>query len=104
MREGDDSNDTDFEAHRHASRSAMSAERRAFLKSGFAATSGAAALATAGISVVPPNLERFQPDWNKTRPRPSLIVSCYPWISTPEGWLGVSSQDENALTQSPAAR
>src|SRR3954447_24231714 len=42
-------------------------------------------------------LERFQPDWNKTRPRPSLIVSCYPWISTPEGWLGVSSQDENAL-------
>jgi hypothetical protein len=43
MREGDDSNDTDFEAHRHASRSAMSAERRAFLKSGFAATSGAVA-------------------------------------------------------------
>src|SRR3954452_7681186 len=46
---------------------------------------------------LPRKLERFQPDWNKTRPRPSLIVSCYPWISTPEGWLGVSSQDENAL-------
>src|SRR4051794_32521455 len=51
-------------------------------------------------------LERFQPDWNKTRPRPSLIVSCYPWISTPEGWLGVSSQDENALAKpaSPSRR
>jgi hypothetical protein len=56
MREGDDSNDTDFEAHRHASRSAMSAERRAFLKSGFAATSGAVALATARISFLPPTL------------------------------------------------
>src|SRR3954452_8086198 len=51
------------------------------------------------LAAKPPGLERFQPDWNKTRPRPSLIVSCYPWISTPEGWLGVSSQDENALAR-----
>src|SRR3954453_6421773 len=28
-------------------------------------------------------LERFQPDWNKTRPRPSLVVRCYSWISIP---------------------
>jgi hypothetical protein len=56
MCKGDGPNCVDFEAHRQAHRSALSAERRAFLKSGFAATSGAAALATTGISLVPPAL------------------------------------------------
>jgi hypothetical protein len=56
MCQGDDPNCTDFETHRQAYRSTLSAERRAFLKSGFAATSGAAALATAGISLVSPVL------------------------------------------------
>jgi hypothetical protein len=51
MCQGDDPNCVDFEIHK-AYRSALSAERRAFLKSGFAATSGAAALATTGISLV----------------------------------------------------
>src|SRR3954470_6358305 len=55
------------------------------------------------LAAKPPGLERFQPDWKKPPPRPSLIVSCYPWISTPEGWLGVSSQDENALVHRAAA-
>jgi acetamidase/formamidase len=56
MCQGDDPNCVDFETHKKAYRSALSAERRAFLKSGFAATSGAAALATTGILLVSPAL------------------------------------------------
>jgi len=45
MCQGDDPACADFEKHRLDFRAGMAKERRAFLKSGFAATSGAAALA-----------------------------------------------------------
>jgi len=56
MCKGDDPDCTDFKKHRFEFRSAMAKERRAFLKSGFAATGGAAALATTGISLISPAL------------------------------------------------
>lgn len=56
MCQGDDPNCSEFEKHRLDFRTGMAKERRAFLKSGFAATGGAAALATSGISLVSPAL------------------------------------------------
>ena len=56
MCQGDDPACAEFEKHQLDFRTGMAKERRAFLKSGFAATSGAAALATAGISLVSPAL------------------------------------------------
>jgi acetamidase/formamidase len=56
MCQGDDPNCPAFEKHRLDFRGGMAKERRAFLKSGFAATSGAAVLATTGISMVSPAL------------------------------------------------
>jgi acetamidase/formamidase len=56
MCQGDDPSCADFEKHRLDFRTGLAKERRAFLKSGFAASGGAAALATAGISLVPPAL------------------------------------------------
>ncbi|WP_217362979.1 acetamidase/formamidase family protein [Roseicella sp. DB1501] len=56
MCQGDDPNCRDFEKHRLDFRTGLAKERRSFLKSGFAASGGAAALATAGISLVPPAL------------------------------------------------
>lgn len=56
MCQGDDPNCSEFEKHRLDFRTGLAKERRAFLKSGFAATSGAAALATTGISLVSPAL------------------------------------------------
>ena len=56
MCKGDDPNCAEFEKHKLDFRNGMAKERRAFLKSSFAATSGAAALATTGISLVSPAL------------------------------------------------
>ena len=56
MCRGDDPDCAEFEKHRLDFRVGMAKERRAFLKSGFAATSGAAALATTGLSLVSPAL------------------------------------------------
>lgn len=53
---GDDPNCGEFERHRAQYRDALSKERRAFLKSTFAATGGAAALAAGGLSLVTPAL------------------------------------------------
>jgi acetamidase/formamidase len=56
MCQGDDPACVDFEKHRLDFRDGLAKERRAFLKSTFAATSGVAALATTGISLVSPAL------------------------------------------------
>src|SRR6195952_4447352 len=56
MCQGDDPKCVDFAKHQLAYRTGMAKERRAFLKSSFAATAGAAALTTAGISLVSPAL------------------------------------------------
>ena len=56
MCKGDDPNCAAFEQHKLDFRTGMAKERRAFLKSTFAATGGAAALATTGISLVSPAL------------------------------------------------
>ncbi|MDO9710909.1 acetamidase/formamidase family protein [Paracraurococcus lichenis] len=56
MCQGDDPTCSEFERHRLDFRTGMAKERRAFLKSGFAASGGAAALATTGISLVSPAL------------------------------------------------
>jgi len=53
---GDDPACAEFEKHRLNFQAGLAKERRAFLKSSFAATGGAAALATAGISLVSPAL------------------------------------------------
>lgn len=53
MCQGDDPNCVDFERHRAALRDDLARERRAFLKSTFVATGGAAALAAGGLSLVP---------------------------------------------------
>jgi acetamidase/formamidase len=53
---GDDPNCAAYEQHLLDFRTGLATERRAFLKSGFAATTGAAALATVGISLVSPSL------------------------------------------------
>ena len=56
MCQGDDPNCAEFERHRLDFRTGLAKERRAFLKSSFAASGGAAALTTAGISLVSPAL------------------------------------------------
>ena len=56
MCKGDDPACTEFETHRLELQAGLAKERRAFLKSGFAATGGVAALATTGISLVSPAL------------------------------------------------
>ena len=56
MCKGDDPACAEFEAHRLSFQADLARERRAFLKSSFAATGGAAALATAGMSLVSPAL------------------------------------------------
>src|SRR5690349_20247683 len=56
MCQGDDPTCSEFERHRLDFRTGMAKERRAFLKSGFVASGGAAALATTGISLVSPAL------------------------------------------------
>ena len=56
MCRGDDPACAEFETHRLDLHAGLAKERRAFLKSSFAATGGAAALATAGISLVSPAL------------------------------------------------
>ena len=56
MCKGDDASCPDFEEHFRAFRGDLDAERRGFLKSSFAATSGAAALAAGGMSLVTPAL------------------------------------------------
>jgi acetamidase/formamidase len=56
MCQGDDPSCADFEKHRLDFRADLAKERRAFLRSGFAATGAAAALSTAGLSLVPPAL------------------------------------------------
>lgn len=53
---GDDPTCAEFGTHRLDLQAGLAKERRAFLKSSFAATGGAAALATAGISLVSPAL------------------------------------------------
>jgi acetamidase/formamidase len=53
MCQGDDPNCADFERHRASLRDDLARERRAFLKSTFVATGGAAALAAGGLSLVP---------------------------------------------------
>ncbi len=55
---GDDPGCAEFEQHRRQFRAEMATERRAFLKSSFAATGGAAALAAGGLSLVSPTLAR----------------------------------------------
>ena len=61
MCRGDDPNRRDFERHRLDVRTGLVKERRAFLKPGFAASGGAAALAIAGIALVPPALAQAPP-------------------------------------------
>ncbi|KQT17742.1 acetamidase [Methylobacterium sp. Leaf399] len=56
MCRGDDPNCAGFEEHRRRFLGDLAPERRAFLKSGFLATGGAAALAAGGISLVGPAL------------------------------------------------
>ena len=56
MCRGDDPSCAEFERHRQDFHATMAAERRAFLKSSFAATGGAAALAAGGLSLVSPAL------------------------------------------------
>jgi len=56
MCQGDDPNCTEFEQHRLQFAGVMASERRAFLKSTFAATGGVAALAAGGLSLVSPTL------------------------------------------------
>jgi acetamidase/formamidase len=56
MCQGDDPSCADFAKHQLEFRTGMAKERRAFLKSSFAATGGAMALATTGISLVSPAL------------------------------------------------
>jgi acetamidase/formamidase len=56
MCQGDDPNCVDFERHRAALRGELGRERRAFLKSGFVASGGAAAWAASGLSLVTPAL------------------------------------------------
>jgi len=56
MCQGDDPNCSDFERHRAALRGELGRERRAFLKSGFVASGGAAAWAASGLSLVTPAL------------------------------------------------
>ena len=56
MCRGDDPNCAGFEEHRRRFLGDLAPERRAFLKSGFVATGGAAALAAGGISLVGPAL------------------------------------------------
>ncbi|MGY2050186.1 acetamidase/formamidase family protein [Methylobacterium sp. JK268] len=56
MCRGDDPNCIHVEAHRRRFRADLAPERRAFLKSGFVATGGAAALAAGGLSLVTPAL------------------------------------------------
>src|SRR5262249_38141929 len=51
---GDDRNCPDFELHRQKLLDDLDAERRAFLKSAFVATGGAAALGATGGSLVSP--------------------------------------------------
>lgn len=51
---GDDMTCPDFEQHRRAFRGELEVERRAFLKSAFAASGGAAALAAGSVSLVTP--------------------------------------------------
>lgn len=53
---GDDPNCTHFAEHRQRFLGDLAPERRAFLKSGFVATGGAAALAAGGLSLVGPAL------------------------------------------------
>jgi len=56
MCRGDDPSCAEFERHRQDFHATMASERRAFLKSTFAATGGAAALAAGGLSLVSPAL------------------------------------------------
>jgi len=56
MCQGDDVTCPEFEAHRAALRDDLNAERRAFLRSGFVATGGAAAALAGGASLVTPAL------------------------------------------------
>ena len=56
MCRGDDPNCAGFEEHRRRFLGDLAPERRAFLKSGFVATGGVAALAAGGISLVGPAL------------------------------------------------
>jgi acetamidase/formamidase len=56
MCKGDDASCPDFEEHFRAFRGDLDAERRDFLKSSFAATSGVAALAAGSMSLVTPAL------------------------------------------------
>jgi len=66
MCQGDDSNCPEFEAHRAAFKNDFRAERRAFLRSRFVATGGAAATLAGGASLVTPALAQSstarQPD------------------------------------------
>jgi hypothetical protein len=63
MCRGDDASCPNFEEHAQTFKAELDLERRSFLKSGFAATSGAAALAAGGISLVTPALAQASKDF-----------------------------------------
>jgi len=69
MCKGDDPTCAEFEKHQLAFSVSMAHERRAFLKSSFAATAGAAALATTGISLVTPALAQSSAARRPGQPR-----------------------------------
>src|SRR6202048_3334202 len=62
---GDDKTCPEFELHHRKLKELLDLERRSFLKSGFAAAGGAAALTAGGISLVTPKMaeaaEKYQP-------------------------------------------
>src|SRR3954452_22287042 len=62
---GDDKNCPDFELHHRSFKETLDRERRSFLRSGFAAAGGAAAMTAGGISLVTPQMaaaaEKNQP-------------------------------------------
>jgi hypothetical protein len=62
---GDDKNCPDFELHHRSFKETLDRERRSFLKSGFAAAGGVAAMTAGGISLVTPQMaeaaEKNQP-------------------------------------------
>ena len=69
MCKGDDPTCAEFERHRLSVHADLARERRAFLKSGFAATGAAAAMATDGISLVSPALAQSSAARQPGQPR-----------------------------------
>ena len=73
MCQGDDPNCAAFAEHRRRFLGDLAPERRAFLKSGFVATGGAAALAAGGLSLVTPALAQTSAARGRDTPRISFF-------------------------------